>query len=102
MTPEQFAYWLQGFVELGNSAAPTPEQWKSIREHLDTVFKKVTPPVQTGPADSVKDPNAGQSLEEILRRSIQPSHPAIPPMRQPQWVTPGTGTYLAHPYTITC
>ena len=40
----QFAYWLQGFAEL-NSQQPTPEQWQSIREHLDTVFKKVTPPV---------------------------------------------------------
>lgn len=47
MTPEQFCYWLQGFGEL-SSEPPTPEQWKSINEHLQTVFKKVTPPV--GPA----------------------------------------------------
>lgn len=44
----QFAYWLQGFAEL-NSQPPSPEQWKSIREHLATVFTKVTPPVQTNP-----------------------------------------------------
>ncbi|WP_447897997.1 hypothetical protein [Stenotrophomonas sepilia] len=44
MTPEQFAYWMQGFAEL-NGAAPTQEQWDSIREHLKTVFHKVTPPV---------------------------------------------------------
>lgn len=42
MTPEQFAYWLQGFAEL-NQGAPTPEQWKSICDHLYTVFHKVTP-----------------------------------------------------------
>lgn len=45
MTPEHFAYWLQGFVELNKGAPPTPEQWKSITEHLSAVFTKVTPPV---------------------------------------------------------
>ena len=44
MTAEQFAYWLNGFVEL-NGGMPTEAQWKSIREHLAEVFKKVTPPV---------------------------------------------------------
>jgi hypothetical protein len=46
MDPLQFAYWLQGFSELTNEP-PTPEQWKSIKEHLATVFNKVTPPVHT-------------------------------------------------------
>lgn len=49
MSPEQFAYWLQGFVELNKGAPPTPEQWTSITEHLGTVFKKVTPPVGVKP-----------------------------------------------------
>lgn len=44
MTAEQFAYWLQGFSEL-NTAPPSPEQWQSIRDHLATVFTKVTPTV---------------------------------------------------------
>lgn len=52
VTPEQFCYWLQGFAELrengGNS--PTAEQWKLIREHLATVFNKVTPPLLTQPS----------------------------------------------------
>ncbi len=43
MTPEQFCYWLQGFTELTTQGSPTIEQWKSINEHLQTVFKKVTP-----------------------------------------------------------
>ncbi|HHT4259215.1 TPA: hypothetical protein ACTYZB_004882 [Klebsiella variicola] len=45
MTPEQFAYWLQGFVEL-NGQLPDEEQWVSIKDHLQTVFKKVTPPAR--------------------------------------------------------
>lgn len=44
MDAQQFAYWLQGFAEL-NAAPPTAEQWQSIREHLGTVFFKVTPPL---------------------------------------------------------
>ena len=46
MTSEQFAYWLQGFTELNGDALPSPEQWKSITEHLQTVFVKVTPTYQ--------------------------------------------------------
>jgi hypothetical protein len=42
MEPKEFVYWLQGFAELNNSP-PTPEQWKSIREHLSTVFVTITP-----------------------------------------------------------
>lgn len=50
MTPEQFAYWLQGFMELsGESATFTPAQVKMIREHLATVFVKVTPPLAPPP-----------------------------------------------------
>lgn len=49
MTSEQFAYWMQGFVEL-NGAAPTDEQWQSIKEHLAMVFVKLTPPVQFTPS----------------------------------------------------
>ena len=40
-----FAYWLQGFAEL-NENPPTVEQWQSIKEHLATVFNKVTPEVK--------------------------------------------------------
>lgn len=47
MTSEQFAYWLQGFVEL-NGSEPTPDQWQSIKDHLKTVFVKVTPEVKIG------------------------------------------------------
>lgn len=48
MTPEQFAYWLQGYAELAGDA-PTPEQWQSIKEHLALVFNKVTLPNPLSP-----------------------------------------------------
>ena len=43
MSPEQFAYWLKGFTELNNGAMPSEAQWRSINDHLKTVFNKVTP-----------------------------------------------------------
>lgn len=67
MTPEQFAYWLQGFVEL-NGDMPTAEQWASIKEHLATVFVKVTPPV--------KSPTPLSDALKILTRH-DPSYPSI-------------------------
>lgn len=42
MTPEQFTYWLQGFVEIGGGQ-PTNRQWEIIKDHLNLVFNKVTP-----------------------------------------------------------
>lgn len=46
MTPEQFAYWLQGFAE-NRAEPPQAEQWENIKNHLATVFTKVTPPLAT-------------------------------------------------------
>lgn len=46
MTPEQFAYWLQGFAEMSAETPPTPEQWECIKAHLGSVFKKTTPTYQ--------------------------------------------------------
>lgn len=48
MDATQFAYWLQGFAEL-QQTAPTEEQWKSIKDHLNLVFNKVTPQVGAQP-----------------------------------------------------
>lgn len=46
MATNDFAFWLQGFVELNGGKMPTPEQWQMIVEHLATVFNKVTPPLK--------------------------------------------------------
>lgn len=48
MTQEQFIYWLQGFVEAHNSI-PTTEQWEVVKDHLKTVFRKVTPQYTPSP-----------------------------------------------------
>lgn len=50
MNAEQFSYWLQGFTELTAGQQPTAEQWKSITDHLKTVFVKVTPEFKIKPS----------------------------------------------------
>lgn len=42
MTPENFAYWLQGFFELTGTENITPIQVFQIKEHLKLVFDKKT------------------------------------------------------------
>jgi hypothetical protein len=64
MTPEQFAYWLQGFAEL-NQQAPNTEQWQAIRDHLSLVFKKETPETSYHP---VMSKPALTPLEDAIRR----------------------------------
>lgn len=44
MTTQDFAFWLQGFVEL-HGQPPTEIQWQQIKDHLDLVFKKETPDI---------------------------------------------------------
>lgn len=69
MTSEQFAYWLQGFVEL-NGSEPTPEQWQSIKDHLKTVFVKVTPEVKVG--FDIKSPTGDlDKIAEAIRESAK-------------------------------
>ena len=69
MTAEQFAYWLQGFSEI-HREPPTAEQWQVIRDHLATVFTKVTPNREgrTGQADVQRSP----SMAEILAQTQKP------------------------------
>lgn len=43
MTPEQFTYWLQGYLEVENPKQLGIKETKIIKDHLKTVFKKVTP-----------------------------------------------------------
>lgn len=97
MTPDQFAYWLQGFAEMNAGQMPNPTQWKSICEHLATVFKKVTPPVQTGP---VPTPTISPALPVTYP-------PFIPPSQAPTWWSGpicGVGQAIAQtqPTILTC
>lgn len=60
--PDAFCLWLRGYVEL-DGAHPTPEQWECIKQHLDLVFTKVTPPLAKPPKEEkmvmLPDPKPG-------------------------------------------
>jgi hypothetical protein len=43
MTPEQFTYWLQGFMEISNPTTLDEKQTQIIKDHLALVFDKQTP-----------------------------------------------------------
>jgi len=82
MTPEQFAYWMQGFAEL-NALPPSPEQWQSIREHLALVFEKKTPEFKPDPNKGIPPQfrefrpspgwDVGRAHDQLLRGGGLPS-----------------------------
>lgn len=76
MSPEQFAYWLQGFAELGGETPPTQEQWKSIIAHLRLVFNKKTPELNL---DRLLKEGAERSLKHQNEKEMWPSMPQTPP-----------------------
>lgn len=43
MTPEQYVYWFNGFVEVTNGKYPSEAEWLTIKDHLAEVFVKKTP-----------------------------------------------------------
>ena len=66
MTPENFAYWLQGMLE-GNpdldKKGLTKEQAKMIQEHLNLVFNKVTPTTFTVTgSDTIFQPDINNTI----------------------------------------
>jgi len=49
MTAEQFAYWLQGFMEMADPKELNKMQTQQIKDHLKLVFDKQTPERLSGP-----------------------------------------------------
>jgi len=43
MTPEQFVYWLQGFLEVSGASEMNEQQLRIVRDHLELVLSKRTP-----------------------------------------------------------
>lgn len=79
MTPEQFTYWLQGFVEISNSKSLTETEWKIIKDHLATVFNKITPNRITSPGPSVSPGTIWPN---------DPMKPDVYPNPNSPWTTP--------------
>lgn len=74
MDAQNFAYWLQGFVELNGGQMPSEEQWRSICEHLGLVFNKVTKPV-------VVDNKTRITPEPVPKPAALPAEPLGVPIK---------------------
>lgn len=86
MTPQDFVYWLNGFVELGgNKNPPDAAQWKMICEHLKLTTIKVTPKLDVTPPVTIP--------------TINPT-PYIPTPNVNPWYDWGQGT--GQPPLIKC
>lgn len=62
MDATNFCYWLHGHFELGGGP-PTAAQWKTIEDHLDLVFNKVTPTRDTQPSLGHPQPSGILTIE---------------------------------------
>lgn len=47
MTPENFAFWLKGYLEISDAKTLNEKQTQIIKDHLNLVFNKVTPTYNT-------------------------------------------------------
>ncbi len=87
MTPEQFCYWMQGFVEMNQeNDTITEKQWLIIKDHLKTVFTKVTPDRNISKKlESPLDDQLSEIMERIkeLQKKDAINIPYHPPNPQP-------------------
>ena len=58
MSPENFCYWLRGYIELNSENNPglSPDQLKKVSEHLSLVLREVPKDWDTGTPFPI-DPN---------------------------------------------
>jgi hypothetical protein len=79
MQSRDFCFWLQGFFELGDGAAITPDQAVIIKRHLTLVFAhEIAPSLRERPAPPVPEP-----IVPPLPDREKPHDPAPPPVPPP-------------------
>lgn len=66
MTTEQFAYYLNGFIESLNGQQPTPAQWETIKQTLKESLNNVVTPVVPTPRFQIeKEPYSPSSSSTL-------------------------------------
>lgn len=68
MTSRDFIYWLQGFSEL-QGTPPTEQQWQTIRNHLNLVFKHEIDPTMPDPTGVLQATHDGVTAPKPPRPS---------------------------------
>lgn len=65
MTSRDFAYWLQGFIEI-HGIAPTEAQWTIIKNHLNLVFVHEIDPSMPDPKGKLQAAHDGKPTNTIV------------------------------------
>ncbi len=65
MTPENFCYWLRGFIELGGTIEA--KHFDTINKHLNLVFENVTMPEASV---NKSDPAITQSTMKEIKKEM--------------------------------
>jgi len=55
MTPRDFCYWLQGYMETENPETIDATKTKIIKDHLNLVFNKITPTPPKTELDNISE-----------------------------------------------
>jgi len=71
MNSQDFAFWLQGYIELSPEGIPSPEQWTMIKEHLALVFDKQTPELMVPAKRPTTDDNEPPKTTEEITKAIR-------------------------------
>jgi hypothetical protein len=66
MTSRDFAFWLQGYIEITKGAVPSKDQWKVISNHLNLVFKHEIDPSMPDPNGQLQNAHDGANSEAPL------------------------------------
>jgi hypothetical protein len=75
MNAENFAYWMQGALELGQCKELNEAQVKIVQDHLNLVLKKVTPQYNLPQMPSA--PVIRPSIGDQLFRNAPSIHDAV-------------------------
>lgn len=78
MTPEQFVYWLQGFLEVQDPKVLDERQTQILKDHVALVFTKETParPIQRPiPDGKLCAPDLSKDLKELVEKVLKEDRP---------------------------
>ena len=68
MTPENFIYWINGLLEIGNPESLNKQQIQIIKDHINLVIEKKTPSIYQNPTGLASiSCSVEKTLEEIIR-----------------------------------
>lgn len=78
MTPENFIYWMQGFLEIQDPKNITEQQVQVIKDHIALVLKKETPQYKLNFIES-GDSSEIYCLNQKPPLSTNPINNIVPP-----------------------